>query len=115
MTADIVDVDELITGERREAMFSAVGNLIGKIANAGATAVTGFVMAATGFVVERGGDQTPATFTKMRLMYSFIPACVLLAALALVWGYSLSESRVMQIQAELRARRAGAGGGGPAA
>jgi len=115
MTADIVDVDELITGERREAMFSAVGNLIGKIANAGATALTGFVMAATGFVVELEGKQSPETFTKMRLMYSIIPACVLLTALALVWGYSLTESRVTQIQAELRTRRAGAAGGGPAA
>lgn len=105
MTADIIDTDELATGERREAMFSAVGNLVGKFASAGAVASTGFIMAMTGFVIEKGGQQTPETFTRMRVMYSFAPAAVLTGALLLVWGYSLTQSRLGEIHAELKRRR----------
>lgn len=105
ITADLVDVDELLTGERREAMFSAVGNLINKIANAGVTAMTGVVMALTGFVVENGGDQTPETFLRMRMLYSFAAAGVLGLALWIAWGYGLTERRILDLQAELGARR----------
>lgn len=105
MTADIIDTDELRTGERREAMFSAIGNLVGKIASAGATAATGFIMAMTGFVVENGGQQTAETFFRMRVMFSFAPALFLLSALALVWGYTLTRERLLQVQAELAQRR----------
>ncbi len=105
MTADIIDIDETMTGERREAMFSAVGNLINKIASAGAAALTGFVMGMTGFVVEKGGDQTAETFFNMRLMYSFVSGGVLVAALVLVWGYSLTEARMKEVQEGLRVQR----------
>jgi glycoside/pentoside/hexuronide:cation symporter, GPH family len=106
MSADVIDTDELITGERREAMFNAVGNLVNKIASAGAVAATGFIMAMTGFVVEKGGDQTVETFTRMRFMYSFASAVVIGGALLLVWRYTLTRDRLLQVQAELARRRA---------
>ena len=105
ITADIIDVDELYTGERREAMFSAVGNLVGKIANAVVTLGTGFVMAMTGFVIEKGGAQSPETFLNMRLLYSFASAGILGLALIIVWGYSLTPARMAMLQAEILEKR----------
>jgi len=106
MTADVIDTDELVTGERREAMFNAVGNLVGKIASAGAVAATGFIMTMTGFVVEKGGDQTVETFTRMRFMYSFASAAVITGALLVVWRYPLTRERLLDVQAQLAQRRA---------
>jgi glycoside/pentoside/hexuronide:cation symporter, GPH family len=106
MTADVIDVDEWLSGERREAMFSAVGNLVTKIASSGMAACVGLVIAATGFIVEKGGDQTPETFFKLRMFFSLIPASIAMVALIAIWGYSLTESRVLELQKKLAVRRA---------
>jgi GPH family glycoside/pentoside/hexuronide:cation symporter len=106
INADIIDVDELLTGERREAMFGAVGNLVGKIASAGASGCTGFLMVLTGFAIQYGGEQTEETFFSMRLLFSFASAAVIGCALALVWGYSLTPAKMEELQTKIRARRA---------
>ena len=105
MQADVVDIDELNSGKRREAMFGAVTNLGMRISSAVSIALMGVILNATGFVRELAGQQAPGTFTRMRLLYSFAMAVVLLLSLLFVAKYDLTAQRMEEVRAELERRR----------
>jgi len=106
MMADVIDVDELHTGRRREAMFGALGSWINKLALAGAVALSGWIIRWTGFKVELGADQDPSTFLIMRILYSFAAAFFILIALLAMMKYDLTREKSEEIRAELERRRA---------
>ncbi len=60
MIADVVDTDELKTHERREGMFGSIFWWVVKLGMAAALAGGGFLLNATGFDVELGGNQAAA-------------------------------------------------------
>ena len=60
MIADVVDVDELETHQRREGMFGSIFWWVVKVGMAAALAGGGFLLNATGFDVALGGAQTAA-------------------------------------------------------
>jgi GPH family glycoside/pentoside/hexuronide:cation symporter len=107
MQADVVDIDELLSCKRREAMFGAVTNLGMRVSAAVSMALMGFTLNATGFVRELGGEQLPETFTKMRLLYSFAMAAVLFLSLLFIARYDLTAQRMEEVRAELEQRGAG--------
>jgi GPH family glycoside/pentoside/hexuronide:cation symporter len=104
MLPDAVDVDELKTGERREGMFSAVYSWMFKIGAAIAPMVGGYVLRWTGFDADLGA-QSPETIFWMRVCFTVIPALSLLAAIALVLTYPISEKRSYEIRRQLEAMR----------
>ncbi len=105
MQADVVDVDELRSGRRREGMFGAAGAYFMKTTGAIAAAISGFALEATGFNVKLGGAQSPETFTKMLLLFSVGPAAMMLTCLLLLRNYPLTEEYIASIQPALRAKR----------
>lgn len=105
MLTDVIDEDELKSGMRREALYSAVLNWINKLGVSSAFFVSGFILAISGFNEELGGDQAAGTFTAMRLMIVFLPAASILVSLLCLKFYTLSSERAYSIRAELEARR----------
>lgn len=108
MMADITDVDELITGHRREGMFGAVNAFLLKMVMATAPVMAGVILVLSGFDADLGFQQAESTITNMRLLDSFIPAVCLLIALVILWRYPITRERLAEIQEELKKRRTAA-------
>lgn len=105
MVADVVDLDELQTHQRREGMFGSIFWWVVKLGMAAALAGGGFLLNATGFDVALGGHQAPATITLMRLFDAFVPTLASAAAIWAIAAYPLTEERAHEVRAELEARR----------
>ena len=101
MVADVCDLDELKTGERREGMYGSIYWWVVKLGMAAALAAGGFLLNFTGFDVNLEGNQTASALFWMRVCDVFIPVIASLLAIALVASYDLSESKVREIRAEL--------------
>ena len=107
MQADVVDIDELHSGKRREAMFGAVQSIGFRASSAIAITLMGFLLNASGFVRDLGGNQTPETFFRLRFMYSFAMGCVILLSLLFLWKYDLTAKKMAEVSRELERRRRG--------
>ncbi len=107
MMADVTDVDELRNGFRREGMFGAMMAFLMKMVATATPILAGAVLVIAGFDPALEYAQTPETILWMRLMYSFIPAGMLLLALLMLWRYPLTRERVEEIKEQLRRRHEG--------
>ncbi len=105
MIADVVDLDELKTHERREGMYGSIFWWVVKLGMAGALAAGGYLLNATGFDVELGGAQTERTILLLRLFDAAIPVVFSAIAIWAVWSYPITEARANEIRVELEARR----------
>jgi GPH family glycoside/pentoside/hexuronide:cation symporter len=105
MMADVVDVDEVQTFQRREGMFGAVFWWVVKLGMAAALAGGGFLLNATGFDVDLGGNQAERTITLMRLCDAFIPMLTSGLAIWAIATYPITEKAAHEVRAKLEARR----------
>jgi GPH family glycoside/pentoside/hexuronide:cation symporter len=105
MIADVVDVDELETHERREGMFGSIFWWVVKLGMAAALAGGGFLLNATGFDVALEGNQTEATITLMRAFDAFIPTIASGLAIWAVATYPITEETAHEVRMELERRR----------
>ncbi len=94
MTADICDLDEAVTGERREGMFNAVLGWMLKLALSGSIFLAGVALSLTGWQTELKVAQTPETFLAMRIIFSAGTVVLALGAAALIAGYNVTEASV---------------------
>lgn len=111
MIADVVDEDELITHQRREGTFGAIFWWVVKLGMAAALAGGGFLLNATGFQVELGGQQAPQTITMLRALDAFVPMIASGIAILIVWTYPITEATAHDVRVRLEQRR---GRGSPA-
>jgi len=105
MIADVVDVDELETHERREGMYGSIFWWVVKLGMAAALAGGGILLEATGFDVVLEGNQTAHAITLMRVFDAFIPAAASALAIWAVARYSITEDSAYQVRLELERRR----------
>lgn len=108
MTADVVDCDELRTGERREGMYGSIFWWVVKLGMAGALAIGGILLNFTGFDVELGAAQTESALLLMRLFDIFVPVIFSVIAIVVIWAYPITETRAHEVRAEIEARRGSA-------
>jgi GPH family glycoside/pentoside/hexuronide:cation symporter len=100
--ADIIDYDELRTGERKEGAYFAVWNFVRKSAYGVAAMGVGGLLGAVGF--EPNAVQSEEARMGMRVLFSFVPAaCFLLATLAFS-RFRLDEAEHAEIRRHLDAR-----------
>jgi sugar (glycoside-pentoside-hexuronide) transporter len=104
MVGEVIDEDELRTGERREGLYNGVFTFLRKAGGASAYGLAGFALSAAGYDAESGA--TLAAAQVIRALTSFIPALFLVGAVALALGYPLTRARHREILAQLEARSA---------
>ena len=103
MTSDIIDIDELNTGKRREGVFGAIYWLMVKFGFAFAGLATGAIMALVGFVPDTVNSEE--SITGIRLFYSGLPILGTLAAMWIMRNYNHTEEKAIEISAELARRK----------
>ncbi|MCS6243865.1 MAG: MFS transporter [Opitutus sp.] len=105
INGDVVDYDELRTGERREGAFASIFSWIVKASFSIGMGFGGPLVVWSGFVVSHGSTQIDGIFTHMRLLDAFLPATLVTLAMAVLLRYPLSPGRMQEVRAELEARR----------
>jgi glycoside/pentoside/hexuronide:cation symporter, GPH family len=105
MSPDVVDYDEFLTGDRREALFSGVGSFVGKAIVSISVLCSGFILNWTGFDVALKGAQAPGVFTSMRLFFSFAPGIACVICLVVISFYPLTHDRMHEVRVGLEKRR----------
>ncbi len=68
--------------------------------------MAGAVLVYSGFDASLEYRQETETILWMRILYSFVPAAMLLFALFLLWKYPLTRARVAEVKAQLAERHA---------
>jgi len=104
MTADVIDLDELNTGKRREGIFGAIYWWMVKFGFAVAGLMTGLILDMVGFN-QTVKLQTPEALDGLRLAYILVPVIGTLIAMYVMKSYDLTEQKAHEIRAKLEARR----------
>lgn len=102
--ADVVDHDELETGQRREGSFSACQSWISKVGIALGVGASGWILQFTGFN-SKLPVQTEHALFMIRILLSCIPVVGLVVALIAILRFPLTEARMREIRGALEARR----------
>ncbi len=92
MVADVCDYDEARSGKRREGMFGAAYGWFTKLGSSLALMISGFVLVWTGFDVELGAAQAPASIFAMRLLNALVPATFFALAIWAIHRYPITEA-----------------------
>ncbi|HEY4299525.1 MAG TPA: MFS transporter [Candidatus Didemnitutus sp.] len=105
MTADVIDADEIETGQRREGSFAACGSWVLKFGMAIGNWASGEILGAIGFDAKLGGNQTGHVIFMIRFLLAAIPITGLIISLLLLSRFPLSFEKMNQIRTQLEARR----------
>jgi GPH family glycoside/pentoside/hexuronide:cation symporter len=104
MTADVIDLDELNTGQRREGIFGAIYWWMVKFGFAIAGLASGAILSVIGF--DSALDVQPdGAITGLRLFFSGLPIAGTLIAIGVMWKYDVTEEKAAAVSAQLRARK----------
>jgi GPH family glycoside/pentoside/hexuronide:cation symporter len=110
MLGEVVDEDELATGERREGMYVGFFMFLRKVGGASAVLAVGLGLDAAGFDGDLARSEQPAAaLTAIRVFTSLAPLLLLLLAIGVATRYSLTRRRHGEILEALRLRGAGTG------
>jgi glycoside/pentoside/hexuronide:cation symporter, GPH family len=105
MTADVIDMDELNTGLRREGTFGAIYWWMVKFGFAIAGGLSGAIMTIVGF--DSGADVQPeGAITGLRAFFSGLPIMGTLVAMYVMRDYDVNEERANEMRVELERRKA---------
>ncbi len=81
---NIADIVEMQSGRRMDAMVANGDNLVSKLAQAGATQLMAFALAAAGFSESLKMDQTPATVNTIIALLGWVPLIITIIKLVVV-------------------------------
>lgn len=105
MTADVCDLDELENGmPRKEGTFGAIYWWMIKVGQGIALVFSGIILSLLGYD-PTASTQTAEALVGMRITDIALPAATALLAIWVMWDYSLTEKRAIEIKAELVERR----------
>ncbi|MGL1901030.1 MAG: MFS transporter [Fibrobacterales bacterium] len=118
MTADVCDLDELNTGERREGVFGAVYWWFVKLGTAIAMLMSGWVLSGIGYgrleeirnALKEGErllniPEATEIINMLRIADIAVPVVTAVLAIVVMWKYDFTEERAHEVRAELEARR----------
>ena len=103
MMPDVIEYDELQTGERREGIYYGMNATAGKITGALGSAICGWGMELTGYV--EGAAQSTQALLAIRAMFALIPACLLFVCVPLLLRYPITREKHAEVLAKLEQRR----------
>jgi GPH family glycoside/pentoside/hexuronide:cation symporter len=102
--ADVMDHDELETGQRREGSFSACQSWMSKAGMALGSGASGWILQATGFNSQIPVQSDNVVFV-MRILMSGVPVVGLVISLILILRLPLDQKIMGEIRAQLEGRR----------
>jgi GPH family glycoside/pentoside/hexuronide:cation symporter len=111
MMPDVIEYDELETGQRREGVFYGLMVLLQKFGLAVGQFMIGLVLQNAGFISTEGAGAAsvqqpePALFA-LRLLIGPVPTLMLLCGMALTAFYPITRAKHAEILARLEERRA---------
>lgn len=103
MTADVIDLDELNYGKRREGVFGAIYWYMVKFGFAIAGGLSGLILTVVGFD-GNAAVQPEGAVDGLRIFFSGLPMLGTIAAMYLMHDYDVDEKRANEIREELKKR-----------
>lgn len=100
---DVTDVDQLISGRRREGIYSGMATLLRKLAQAVAVFLIGSLLDVVGYVPEV--EQSPQVILSLRLAFGLLPVLLICAALIFSVRYRLDAENHKLILDEIARRK----------
>ena len=102
IAGDIIDEDQLVTGERKQGVFFSLWMFMQKSAGGGVTLTTGVLLATSGFVP----NQPQALPTKLAIaaMFALVPALAMGFAAHIFSEFSLDEQAHARVRTGLTQR-----------
>ncbi len=108
MVPDIIEYDELKTGQRREGSYYAFASFFQKLATGAAIWAMGQALAATGYVTPQAGGPLPVqpagAVQAIRLFMGPVPTVLLVLAIVFAWRYPISRERHRALRDQLAIR-----------
>jgi len=104
MTADVIDLDELNHGKRREGVFGAIYWYMVKFGFAIAGGLSGLILTVVGFD-GNAAVQPEGAVDGLRLFFSGLPMFGTIVAMYIMHDYDVDEERANEIRAELERRK----------
>ncbi|NOK63554.1 MAG: MFS transporter [Chloroflexi bacterium AL-W] len=106
MMPDVIELDELQTGQRREGIFYGFMVLLQKLGLALGLFLVGQVLAFQGFREDAPiGQQPESALLAIRLMLGPIPAVVLICGIVLAIFYPITKQKHAEMLVQIQARR----------
>ena len=107
MIPDVIEYDELMTGERREGVYYGVHATSGKITGALASAACGWGLELGNYVdnLQPGEVQPDGAVLSIRIMFALIPAIFLLVCVPLLLKYPITRESHAEVMRKLQERR----------
>ncbi len=99
--ADVIDLDELQSGERRAGLFFAAWTMAQKAGNALAAGIAFPLLDLAGFRAEGPNGRVP--LAALIALYCLLPIALKLGAVKLMWSFPLDEAEQRRIRAAITA------------
>jgi GPH family glycoside/pentoside/hexuronide:cation symporter len=108
MVPDIIEYDQVGTGERREGSYYSFASLFQKIATGVTIWALGQALALSGYITPTAGgplpEQPPEVLMAIRVFVSPVPIVLLVLAILCAWRYPITRERHRALRDELAAR-----------
>jgi len=105
MQADVIDYDELLTGERREGQYIGLWSIARKLAAALGVGLSLSLLSHAGYTPNV--EQTETVRMTLRVLYALIPSLFNLLGLGIALFYPIHAKAHQEILAAIQKRRAG--------
>jgi GPH family glycoside/pentoside/hexuronide:cation symporter len=101
MTADVIDIDEINTGKRREGIFGAIYWWMVKVGYGIAGALSGVIITVVGFNSDLATTDQQAAVDGLHAFFCFFPMVGTILAMLIMRNYNITEERALQIRSQL--------------
>jgi len=105
MTADVIDIDEINTGKRREGIFGAIYWWMVKVGFGIAGALSGVIITVVGFNSDLATTDQQAAVDGLHTFFCFFPMVGTILAMLIMRNYNITEERSLEIRSQLAKRK----------
>lgn len=99
--ADVIDNDTVASGEQRSGLYFAAWSFVTKFSVALSAGVVFPLLDLAGFSGDQAVTQTPQALAALGMLYAFLPILPKLAAIAIMWNFSLDEAAHKRLRENL--------------
>ncbi len=97
--ADVIDYDQLLTGQRREGRYIGLWSIAKKLSAALGIGIGLLLLGNTGYSPNM--DQSESTVMALRVLYALVPCLCNILAIVIICFYPITEKRHARIRREI--------------